>query len=43
MLRTVGRSLRSVWGTYEHSLHTHPIRTQAITSGLLWCVEIELS
>ena len=36
MLRTVGRSLRSAWGAYEHSLHTHPIRTQAITSGFLW-------
>ena len=37
MLRTLGGSLRSVWGAYERQLHSQPMRTQAITSGALWC------
>mmetsp|Transcript_14732 Transcript_14732/g.44507 ORF Transcript_14732/g.44507 Transcript_14732/m.44507 type:complete len:210 (-) Transcript_14732:1461-2090(-) len=32
------KSLRAFWASYESILHAHPVRTQAVTTGILWTI-----
>lgn len=37
-----GQALRQCWHAYERSLQKHPIRTQALMTATLWCVDVKL-